>query len=678
MALFWPVNAPVTQQFGSNPNSIQPNGHTGMDFGVPVGTSVKAAGAGTVVFANWATTLSANNPWWIAPAFAGICVVIDHGNGQLTLYAHLNSTTLNAGNRVTQGQEIGKSGNTGLSTGPHLHFEVLGWPLAPYNGFYGRLNPTKYVTAAAAPIVLKPNERRTGASTVNQRAAANNDSKIVRVIPAKSTEVFTGYVIGEMISGINIWYKDAQGYAWAGGFETQTTSGLPNVTPPPPLKANERMVGPDNANLRSQPNDSAPVLRVIPANSKEVFTGYVVGEMIKGINVWYKDAQGYTWSGGFTSQSMTGLPNLTPKPPVTPPTPPVPTEADRTRIAGATSVNQRALPFIGADVVRVIPAGSKEIFTGYVIGDPIESTDVWFKDSQGYAWAGAFTSQAVTGLTKDVTPAKPTPPVVTPPVVTPPVVTPPVVPAPVTTLKGVDISGHQPGLPIMDLDADFVIIKASEGVDWEDPQLKSHVANARAANKLVGFYHFARPLATVQNTAQAEAQSFVNIIKPVLKDGDVLVLDWEAENQSNFMWAEAWLDTVKDLTGANPLIYMNLSTANAYNWTSVSTKYKLWLAQYPSSAKQGWGPNGNHGVAKDWDVVMWQYTSTGNISGWSADLDLNIFYGNERDWTALGATSSPIAPAPGPVTPSPVDPAEKARLMEILEAAIDQYLAEKQ
>ncbi len=698
MALSWPVNAPVTQQFGAGPSSIQPNGHTGIDFGVPVGTSVKAAGAGTVVFANWATTLSASNQWWIAPAFAGITVVIDHGNGQLTLYAHLNSTHLNPGNRVTQGQEIGKSGNTGLSTGPHLHFEVIGWPLAPYNGFYGRLNPNRYVSsitpAGNTTIVLKPNQRRTGATTVNQRAQANDNAAVVRVIPAKSIEEFTGYVIGESITlpGIagvrpaftsNIWYKDVKGYAWSGGFETQTTAGLPNLTPPPPLKANERMVGPDNANLRSQPNDSAAVLRVIPANSKEVFLGYVVGEMINGINVWYKDAQGYAWSGGFTSQSMTGLPNLTP--------PAVPTEADRTRTAGATPINQRKLPFTGSDVVRVIPAGSKEIFTGYVLGDSIEGINIWFKDAQGYVWAGAFTSQSVTGLPKLATPAKPAPVIVTPPIITPPpvVIMPdpePDIPTPIVTLKGIDISGHQPGISIMNLDTDFVIIKASEGVDWEDPQLKNHIANARAANKLVGFYHFARPLATVQNTAKAEADSFIKIIKPHLKDGDVLVLDWEAENQSNTIWAEAWLDQVKAETGASPLIYMNLSTANAYNWTRVSGSYKLWLAQYLSTAKQGWGPSSTHGNAINWDVVMWQYTSAGNISGWSGDLDLNVFYGNETKWKALGAVLPPVAPLPDPEPdpiPVPVDPNVKAledALVQLkeLEILISKLLADLQ
>lgn len=601
MAFSWPVNAPVTQHFATNPSSIQPNGHTGMDFGVPIGTSVKATGAGTVVFANWASTLSASNIWWIAPAFAGICVVIDHGNGLLSLYAHLNSTPLNPGNKVAQGQEIGKSGTTGLSTGPHLHFEILGWPLAPYNGFYGRLDPKKYVFAVApaggVTTPLKANQRKVGKDVVNMRAQANSKATIVRSIKPSTVETFTGYVVGEMVGNINIWYKDAQGYAWAGGFESQSTTGLPNQTPVPALKATQRRVGADNVNQRAAANDSAAVIRVIPAKSVEEFTGYVIGEPIKNINIWYKDAKGFAWAGGFDSQATTGLPNVTPKPAPTPP--------------------------------------------------PVK------------------------------------PPVIPTPTPTP-IPTPVPDPEPVAPkLNGVDISNHQPTIDISKIDTDFVIIKASEGVGWADPQLESHVSKARAAGKLVGFYHFARPLATAENTADAEAKSFLNYVKPYLKVGDMLVLDWEAENQSNITWAKAWLDTVGTNTDSVPLIYMNLNTANAYNWGAVSDIYPLWLAQYPSSAKQGWGPTSKMGTATGWNTVMWQYTSTGNVTGYTGDLDLNEFYGTAADWKEYAVKTlvgSVVTPDPEPIPdpePTPVDPEEKARLMEILEAAIDQYLAEK-
>ena len=353
MSLTWPVIAKITQQFATNPNSIQPNGHTGMDFATPVGTSVKAAGAGTVVWADWATKLSASNQWWIAPAYAGITVIIDHGNGLLTVYAHLNSTHLNIGNKVAQGQEVGKSGNTGLSTGPHLHFEIIGWPLQPYNGFYGRLNPNLYVKAAApAPAPLKANQRKAGTTTVNMRAAANSTSKILRVIQPNTVETFTGYVIGESVKGINIWYKDAQGYAWAGGFTSQATTGLTNLTPAPALKPNQRVVGADNVNLRSSASTSGKIIKVLPAKSTQTFTGYVVGERVDGMNLWYKNAEGYAWCGGFTTQVTTGLTDQTPKPapapdqptPTPTPTTPVPTTYSFTKDFDFVEYIPAALP----------------------------------------------------------------------------------------------------------------------------------------------------------------------------------------------------------------------------------------------------------------------------------------------------------------------------------------------
>jgi Peptidase family M23/N-acetylmuramoyl-L-alanine amidase len=401
MSLSWPVIATVSQQFASNPNNIQPNGHTGMDFAVAVGTSVKAAGAGTVVYADWATKLSASNPWWIAPAYAGIVVVIDHGNGLLTLYAHLSVTNLNAGQRVIQGQEIGKSGSTGLSTGPHLHFEVLGWPLQPYNGFYGRLNPVNYVSSImpASVTPLKANQRKAGAANVNLRATASTKGKILRVIPAGSVENFTGYYNGERVNGNNLWYRDAQGFAHSAGFTTVSATGLPNTTPQPAptLKANERLVGADNVNLRAEPSTSAKVIKVLPAKSIQAFTAYVNGERVNGMNLWYKSAEGYAWCGGFTTQVVTGLPNQTPTPAPAPKPEPAPAPAATPSVpkkTGASSANVRSAPSTSAAIQKVLaPATTYPEFTFYVKGEAVDGNDIWFTDlnKTGYAWSGVFT-----------------------------------------------------------------------------------------------------------------------------------------------------------------------------------------------------------------------------------------------------------------------------------------------
>lgn len=93
------------------------HGWNGVDFGAPRGTPIRAAADGTVIIAR------SNGAW---NGGYGNYVVITHGNGVQTLYAHMTSAAVSSGQSVLQGQTIGYIGNTGLSTGVHLHFEVRG------------------------------------------------------------------------------------------------------------------------------------------------------------------------------------------------------------------------------------------------------------------------------------------------------------------------------------------------------------------------------------------------------------------------------------------------------------------------------------------------------------------------------------------------------------------------
>jgi murein DD-endopeptidase MepM/ murein hydrolase activator NlpD len=108
-----PADAAISDVFGSQRifNGKAQRPHLGLDFRVPTGTPVAAMNQGTVLLARFLY-------------FEGNCVVIDHGQGLLTLYFHLSKFNVKEGDQVKRGQEIGLSGGTGRATGPHLHVAV--------------------------------------------------------------------------------------------------------------------------------------------------------------------------------------------------------------------------------------------------------------------------------------------------------------------------------------------------------------------------------------------------------------------------------------------------------------------------------------------------------------------------------------------------------------------------
>jgi murein DD-endopeptidase MepM/ murein hydrolase activator NlpD len=117
-----PVAAEISDVFGVQRvfNGSVQSTHQGLDFRVPTGTPVSAVNSGSVVLAQ-------------SLYFEGNCVVIDHGQGLLTLYLHLSEMSVKPGDHVSKGQQIGLSGGTGRATGPHLHLAVR------WQGIY--LNP---------------------------------------------------------------------------------------------------------------------------------------------------------------------------------------------------------------------------------------------------------------------------------------------------------------------------------------------------------------------------------------------------------------------------------------------------------------------------------------------------------------------------------------------------------
>jgi peptidoglycan hydrolase-like protein with peptidoglycan-binding domain len=106
-ALRRPISAPLGDRYGPRGAGF----HAGLDFAAATGTPVTAAAAGRVAFAGY------DDGW-------GLTIVLDHGNGLRTRYAHLSATTVSLGASVAAGARVGRVGATGHATGPHLHFEV--------------------------------------------------------------------------------------------------------------------------------------------------------------------------------------------------------------------------------------------------------------------------------------------------------------------------------------------------------------------------------------------------------------------------------------------------------------------------------------------------------------------------------------------------------------------------
>jgi murein DD-endopeptidase MepM/ murein hydrolase activator NlpD len=107
----WPVDAPLSSDFGLRMRGARPDIHRGVDFSVPTGTEIRAMADARVRFAG--TMSGFGNVVWL-----------DHGGTILSVYAHLSSIRVRQGDFVRRGEIVGLSGATGDVTAPHLHFEV--------------------------------------------------------------------------------------------------------------------------------------------------------------------------------------------------------------------------------------------------------------------------------------------------------------------------------------------------------------------------------------------------------------------------------------------------------------------------------------------------------------------------------------------------------------------------
>ena len=182
-------------------------------------------------------------------------------------------------------------------------------------------------------------------------------------------------------------------------------------------------------------------------------------------------------------------------------------------------------------------------------------------------------------------------------------------------MNGIDISNWQSGMNLKKIQADFVIMKATEGNYYADPTMDAFYKQALESGKLRGLYHFA----SGKTSGKSEAEYFVDHIRKYI-GGAILVLDWEGEAKDRGAgYAKEFLDTVFDLTGVRPFIYMSKGLTQNIVWSSVAEKYPLWVAQYanyvpvygyqdnPWTDSKGYGP---------WKAPsIFQYTSSGRLDG---------------------------------------------------------------
>lgn len=200
-------------------------------------------------------------------------------------------------------------------------------------------------------------------------------------------------------------------------------------------------------------------------------------------------------------------------------------------------------------------------------------------------------------------------------------------------LNGIDVSSHQTGINVgaNGVPADFVIVKATGGKGYINPDCDRVVQQALSSGKKVGVYHFVNDFG-YEGTAEQNADWFNKNTKGYV--GKVIpIVDWEASNKSDVNFAKRVLDLIYASWKVKPWFYTYSYVVNAYDFSSIAkSDYALWIANYGLNNVQGYSqpsPPVSNGFSS---TACYQYTSRGRINGYNGDLDLNVFYGDRETW----------------------------------------------
>lgn len=194
-------------------------------------------------------------------------------------------------------------------------------------------------------------------------------------------------------------------------------------------------------------------------------------------------------------------------------------------------------------------------------------------------------------------------------------------------MQGIDVSSWQKGIDLSKVPYDFVIAKATQGKNYVSSDCARQVEQVRARGKLFGVYHYIDGSGAI-----GEADYFIDNIKNWVGEG-ILCLDWESEQNS--AWGnEAYLEQVArrviERTGVRPIIYVQKSRMAQVKAVADKLNCGLWIAQYGDSNPTGYQESPwNEG---SYSCAIRQYSSTGRLSGYSGNLDLNKAYMDAAAW----------------------------------------------
>lgn len=201
-------------------------------------------------------------------------------------------------------------------------------------------------------------------------------------------------------------------------------------------------------------------------------------------------------------------------------------------------------------------------------------------------------------------------------------------------MQGIDISGWQAGIDLSKVPCDFVIVKATQGVNFVSNSCDAQVQQAIALGKPFGFYHYVDG-----SGAQAEADFFIDHCAGYFGKG-IPCIDWEsAENSAwgNTGYLKQLVQRVIDRTGVKPLIY---ASASSFPWdVAQALDCGAWVAQYESNNATGYQDSPwNEGA---YDCAIRQYSSAGRLAGYNGNLDLDKAYMDADGWAKyVGAASA--------------------------------------